>query len=74
MLDKIAAMKERDDATTQFRLTAARLRATNADLLAALDELINIVDGLIGDQICPHRIDSFTLDPARAAIAKARNQ
>ena len=42
------------------------------DLLAALEELVNIVDGLVEDQICPHRVDSFTLDPARAAIARAK--
>ena len=71
MLDKIAAMKERTDTTTQFRLTAARLRAINADLLAALEALLNEVE-----QAGNANADDYgwpTVVPqARAAIAKAK--
>ena len=75
MLDKIAAMKERDDATTQFRLTAARLRATNADLLAALEALLPVAQAFekqAGRGISSRR-GGAVFTQARAAIAKARN-
>ncbi len=68
MLDKIAAMKERDDATTQFRLTAARLRAINADLLAALEDANKLLwqEGFTTSQPEIVKIE--------AAIAKARGE
>lgn len=46
----------------------ARLIAAAPDLLDALKELAEIVDGLRGGE---GTLDSFTLQPARAAIAKA---
>ena len=45
------------------------LRVREVDLAGALEELVNIVDGLVEDRICPHRVDSFTLDPARTVLA-----
>lgn len=53
-------------------LSNARLIAAAPDLLEALSELCDIVHGLIEDG-APH-VDSFTLQPARAAIAKATTE
>jgi hypothetical protein len=47
-----------------------RLHAVNAELLGALKELVEIVDGAISDRSTGN-MDSFTLQPARIAIAKA---
>lgn len=52
----------------------ARLIAAAPDLLAALSELSCIVQGLLDGDDCRHSIDSFTLQPARAAIAKAKGE
>ena len=50
----------------------ARLIAAAPDLLAALQELHGIVQGAIDDGLpLGGHIDSFTLQPAREAIAKA---
>ncbi len=47
-----------------------RLREVNAELLEALKEAVDIVDGAISDRSTGD-MDSFTLQPARAAIIKA---
>jgi hypothetical protein len=53
----------------------ARLIASAPDLLAALEELTNIVQGVLDDGVYPRDlIDSFTLQPARAALKKARGE
>lgn len=50
----------------------ARLIAAAPDLLAALEELTGIVQGALDDtNLHGLGMDSFTLQPARAAIAKA---
>ena len=50
-----------------------RLRNVNAELLAALKELVEIVDGAISDRSTGN-MDSFTLQPARIAITKAEDK
>lgn len=49
-------------------LVDAHLIAAAPDLLEALKELVDIVEGHLNDG---DRLDSFTLQPAHAAIAKA---
>ncbi len=52
-----------------------RLIAAAPDLLEALEELATIVQGVIDDtNIHGIGMDSFTLQPARAAIAKAKGE
>jgi hypothetical protein len=46
-----------------------------ADMFAALTELADIVQGLLDDpNLHGLGIDSFTLQPARAAIARAKGE
>lgn len=52
----------------------ARLIAAAPELLEALEELSGIVQGLLDGDDCQNSIDSFTLQPARAAIAKAKGE
>jgi hypothetical protein len=47
-----------------------RLHSVNTEMLGALKELVEIVDGAISDRSTGN-MDSFTLQPARIAIAKA---
>jgi hypothetical protein len=54
-----------------IRRANARLIAAAPDLLEALAELAEIVQGLLDGDDSQHSIDSFTLQPARAAITKA---
>jgi len=49
----------------------ARLIAAAPDLLEALSELADLVDEILSGEYEP---DSFTTQPARAAIAKAKGQ
>ena len=55
-----------------WRETAKAEAARVAELERALEELVSIVDGLIEDQVCPHRVDSFTLDPVRTILSATR--
>jgi hypothetical protein len=50
-----------------------RLHEVNAELLEALKELVDIVDGAISDR-STENMDSFTLQPARIAINKATGE
>jgi uncharacterized protein with FMN-binding domain len=50
-----------------------RLHEVNAELLEALKELVDIVDGAISDRSTGN-MDSFTLQPARIAITKAEDK
>lgn len=52
-------------------LELEHLRSINAELLAALQELADLMDGIIDGS---YRPDSFTTQPARAAIAKATRE
>lgn len=47
----------------------ARLIAAAPDLLEALEELADLFDAMVSGE---YRPDSFTTQPARAAIAKAK--
>ena len=49
----------------------ARLIAASPCLLEALEELADLFDGLVSGEYQP---DSFTTQPARAAIAKAKGE
>lgn len=49
----------------------ARLIAASPCLLEALEELVDLFDGLVSGEYQP---DSFTTQPARAAIAKAKGE
>lgn len=47
-------------------------KAGHDDLVDALRELVEIVDGCVRDGVAPNgHIDSFTTQPARAALARA---
>lgn len=52
-------------------LANARLIAASPCLLEALEELVDLFDGLVSGEYQP---DSFTTQPARAAIAKAKGE
>lgn len=52
------------------RAIHAFAEAIRADLLSALEELVEIVEDAISQKSAKD-LDSFTLQPARAAIAKA---
>lgn len=49
----------------------ARLIAAAPELLEALEEMVDLFDGLVSGEYQP---DSFTTQPARAAIAKAKGE
>lgn len=52
----------------------AHLIAAAPELYEALEELQNIVSGLLSGEMGLKDIDSFTNQPARAALAKARGE
>lgn len=54
-------------------LKDARLIASAPELYEALEELAEIVDDAIAQKSAKD-LDSFTLQPARAALAKARGE
>ena len=62
-----------DEGYGQQQEANARLIAAAPDLLEALQELCEIVEDAI-EQKSAKDLDSFTLQPARAAIAKATGE
>lgn len=54
------------------RIEMCHLHETAPDLLEALKELCDMVDGLFSGDY--HAFDSFTTQPARVAIAKAERR
>lgn len=63
-----------DGVTREEMFANAHLIAAAPELYEALEELQNIVSGLLSGEMGLKDIDSFTNQPARAALAKARGE
>ena len=76
-MDKPEALRHAQELDRRGLLEEAaelrRLHAENQELLEVLKELVEIVEDAISQRSAKD-LDSFTLQPARAAIAKATEE